>query len=115
MIGFNAMMQAITKNVVMPPMTSVLTVVEFSRSLKIRSRSAGASGILAFGAARAAMQSLLRHAHTDTRLSGSRSIQARTLPRAAGSIRAMGDADQGRIAVRDHGPDREDATQWAKT
>src|SRR3989442_537200 len=31
----------------MPPMTSVLTVVEFSRSLKYRSRIADASGVLA--------------------------------------------------------------------
>src|SRR5258705_9512487 len=56
----------------MPPMTSVLTVVEFSRSLNNRSRIAGASGVLAVRAARAVMQSLLRHAHTDARRSGSR-------------------------------------------
>src|SRR2546430_11397932 len=87
MIGFNAMMQAITKNVVMPPMTSVLTVVEFSRSLNNRSRIAGASGVLAVRAARAAIQALLRHAHTEARRSGSRSMEARILPRAAGSIR----------------------------
>src|SRR5436190_1909985 len=66
-----------TKNVVMPPMTSVLTVVEFSRSLNSRSRIAGASGVLAVRAALAAMQSLLRHAHTDVRRSGSRTLEAR--------------------------------------
>src|SRR5438045_4103894 len=74
----------------MPPMTSVLTVVEFSRSLNNRSRIAGASGVLAVRAALAAMQSLLRHAHTDVRKSGSRTLEARILPRAAGSIRVPG-------------------------
>src|SRR5438046_2587203 len=68
-------------------MTSVLTVVEFSRSLNNRSRIAGASGVLAVRAALAAMLSLLRHAHTDVRRSGSRTLEARILPRAAGSIR----------------------------
>src|SRR4029077_18081340 len=75
---------------VMPQMTSVLTVVEFSRSLNKRSIIAGVSGALAVRAARAAMLSLLRHAHTDVRRSGSRSLEARVLPRAAGSIPRTG-------------------------
>src|SRR4029079_18607695 len=65
-------------------MTSVPTVVEFSRSLNNRSRSAGASGVLAVGAARAVMQSLLRHAHTDERRSGCDPLEARVPPPARG-------------------------------
>jgi hypothetical protein len=61
-------------------------VVEFSRILNNRSRIAGASGVLAERAARAAIQSLLRHAHTDARRSGCDLSEARVLPRAAGSI-----------------------------
>src|SRR5438309_8468565 len=68
MIGLHAMMYAITMNVVMPPMTSVLTVVAFARSLKSRSRISGVSCRRL--TVRAAMRSLLRHTHTDVRRSG---------------------------------------------
>src|SRR5437016_9133369 len=67
-------------------MTSVLTVVAFARSLNTLSSRSGAPCRLT---ARAAMQSLLRHAHTETPESGRQVLEASVLPRAAGSIRAV--------------------------